>query len=160
MNWRRLERRWNSLERSLIGGCAALALVLEALAMSTRYLAPQWSLDWIEEAVIYLIVWGTWLAGSQLVGQGQHIHADLLLRCMPPPWLRAAQLAGAVLGLGFCLALSVGAWQVVHFAILSGERSEDSLALPLAWYYCSMALGAALMSGKYALVAVRLWRRD
>lgn len=149
--------RWSALEQKCIGMLAGLAVLIELLVMTTRYLLPNVALGWAEQFVIYLVIWALWLSGSQLVEKGEFIQNDLLLQQLPRRWKRRVRLAGAVCGLGFCAALCWGGAAVVHFAWTVGERSEGGITVPLALYYLSVPVGTLLMCGKYALVGIWRW---
>lgn len=153
-----LMQRLSALEVILIGVCVALALAIELLLMVTRYLVLGPSLGWLEQVAIYCIVWALWLSGSQLVEKHGHIHNDLLLQRLSRKWQRLIGLAGSVLGLLFSSLLCYGSWVVVHFAQVIGETTEGDVAIPLTFYYLSMAIGTLLVSGKYLLVMIEQWR--
>lgn len=149
--------RLSKIERHLIGIFTGLALGLEFLVMSTRYLIPSLAFGWIEEIVIYLLIWGIWLSASQLVEKQEHIHNDLILRRLSGRPQLVMKVIISALGLIFCIALCWGSFAVVHFAWVSGETSEGSTTVPLLLYYLSMAVGTGFMSSKYLLIITQNW---
>lgn len=150
--------RLSRVELRLIGVFAGLALGLEFLVMSTRYLIPNLPFGWAEQLVIYLLIWALWLSASQLVEKQEHIHNDLILHRLPSRLERKVKLTISALGLVFCIALCWGSLAVVHFAWITGETSEGNTPIPLALYYLSMAVGTLLMSSKYLLIIAKTWR--
>lgn len=150
--------RLSRIELHLIGVFAGLALGLEFLVMSTRYLLPSLPFGWAEQLVIYLLTWALWLSASQLVEKQEHIHNDLLLSRLPSRLERKARLMISTAGLILCAALCWGSFAVVHFAWITGETSEGNTPIPLVLYYLSMAVGTLLMSGKYLFIITKIWR--
>lgn len=147
-------RAWTAVERVLVGVLGGVALALSGFEIVTRYFAPQYAPDWGEEIIVYVVMWGIFLAGSSLVAENRHVRADIILRLMGTRGQRAAELFNAVLGLAFTAMLAWFGWQVVEFAILLDERSISSLKFPIAWYYLSLPVAMALMSLRYV---IRLW---
>lgn len=154
---RALIARLSKIERLLIGIFAGLALGLAFLVMTTRYLIPDLAFGWLEQPVIFLLIWALWLSASQLVEKQEHIHNDLILRRLSGPARRAMKFMISALGLIFCIALCWGSFAVVHFAWMSGETSEGITPVPLTLYYLSMAVGTLLMSSKYLLIITKIW---
>lgn len=152
--------RLSKVEFRLIGIFAGLALGLEFLVMSTRYLIPNLPFAWAEQLVIYLLTWSLWLSASQLAEKQEHIHNDLILRALSGQSERIIKLTISVVALVFSCALCWGSFEVVHFAWLTGETSEGNTPVPLSLYYSSMALGTLLMSGKYLLIVMKTWRGE
>lgn len=150
--------RLSRVEFRLIGVFAGLALALEFLVMSTRYLLPDLPFGWAEQLVIYLLTWALWLSASQLVERQEHIYNDLVLDRLSDRPSRGLKLIISTIGLVFCIALCWGSLKVVQFAWITGETSEGSTPIPLTWYYSSMAVGTLLMSGKYLLIVMKIWR--
>jgi C4-dicarboxylate transporter, DctQ subunit len=131
-----------------------VALVLSGFEIVTRYFAPRYAPDWGEEIIVYVVMWGIFLAGSSLVAENRHVRADLVLRLMGAAGQRAAEIFNSLLGLAFTLLLARFGWEVVEFALLLDERSISSLKFPIAWYYLSLPVAMALMSLRYV---IRLW---
>lgn len=149
-----LLRTWEQIERAVVGLLGGIALLLSAFEIVTRYLLPQYAPDWGEEVIVYVTIWGVFLAGSALVAENRHVRADLLIRLLGPAGQRLAELFNASAGLFFTGALAWFGWQVVEFAIDMEETSISSLRFPIAWYYACLPVGMALMCLRYV---VRLW---
>ena len=57
----------HNLTRRLVGALGIAALAMACWQMAERYLLPKLGSVWIEETVIYLFAWGTFLAVALLV---------------------------------------------------------------------------------------------
>lgn len=147
-------RIWSAVEHVLVGALGGVALVLSGFEIVTRYFAPSYAPDWGEEIIVYVVIWGIFLAGSSLVAENRHVRADLALRMLGVGGQRAAELFNVSLGLAFTLMLAWFGWEVVEFALLLDERSISSLKFPIAWYYLCLPVAMTLMSVRYL---VRLW---
>lgn len=146
-----LLRAWEQVERIVVGLLGGIALVLSAFEIVTRYLFPAYAPDWGEEVIVYVTMWGVFLAGSALVGENRHVRADLLVRLLTPGGQRLTELFNGLAGLLFTGVLAWYGWEVVEFAIDMEETSISSLRFPIAWYYACLPLGMALMCLRYAI---------
>lgn len=149
-----LHQAWGQVERIVVGLLGGIALVLSAFEIVTRYLFPQYAPDWGEEVIVYVTIWGVFLAGSALVDENRHVRADLLVRLLGPAGQRVTELFNTVAGLIFTGALTWFGWQVVDFAVMMDETSISSLKFPIAYYYACLPAGMALMFVRYL---IRLW---
>lgn len=141
----------NTLLRQMPGLLAALALLLACYAAAARYLYPSLAGGWVDELVIYLLVWAMWLSGNLLVWDNAQVRADLLERLLrDSPWAGVLNRAVAILGLAFCLTMTWAGALVTLAAIELGERGDSTIALPLWVYYAGLPVGMALMGWRYA----------
>ena len=145
---------WNALERYVVGLLGGIALVLSGFEVVTRYGFPQFAPDWGEEVIVYVVIWGTFLAGSALTEQNRHVRADILVRMLGAGRQRLLELFNAGLGVFFCGAMAWFGWEVVEFAIMLDEHSISSLHFPVALYYLCLPVGMALMTLRFL---VRIW---
>lgn len=155
----RLVAAWDRVEVNLIGTLTLLSLLLSIYAIVSRYLTPQFALDWPGEVVVYLITWAFFLAGARAVMDADHVKADLLTNFLSQKWEQYFNIGQDMAATLFCLALMFGGVQVVQLALQLGERSDSSLALPLWVYYLCLPVGLASISCRYAgrlLVSIRL----
>jgi len=148
-------RAWGAVEGWLIGLCGLTGLGLAVYQMVTRYAFPALYVDWAEETVVYLVVWGMWLAASGLVAENRHVRADLVIRLLPPRAQYLFEIANTAVCLVFC---GVIAWVGIDIATLAwelDERSTSSLRIPMWIYFACVPVGTALMTLRYAM---RLWQ--
>ena len=147
-------RVWGRVERVVVGVLGAIALVLSGFEIVTRYFLPAYAPDWGEEIIVYVTMWGIFLAGSALVEENRHVRADIVVRLFGAQGQRAAEVFNTLAGLAFTSLLAWYGWAVVDFALLLDERSISSLKFPIAWYYASLPAAMILMAARYA---IRLW---
>ena len=138
--------------RTLVGTLAGLALLMSAYSATTRYLFPSFAYGWIDELVVYLIVWAMWLAGSLLVSENKHVKADIVDRILSPVWAARIHAAITAIGFVFCSLMAYGGAIVVALSIRLGEYSDSTIALPLWTYYIGFPVGMLLMAWQYARV--------
>ena len=149
-----LLRAWGAVEGWLIGLCGLAGLTLAVYQMVTRYAYPALFVDWGEETVVYLVVWGMWLAASGLVAENRHVRADLVIRLLPARAQHLLEIANTLVCLTFC---GVVAWIGIDIATLAwelDERSTSSLRMPMWIYFASVPVGTGLMTARYL---IRLW---
>lgn len=141
--------KWSVIEVAIIAGLTLASMAISIFAIATRYFAPEYSLDWADEMVVYLITWAIWLAGARAILTSGHVQSDFIVEKLSPSWrLRLALLQdlGAAL---FCFTVMIGGIQVVRLALYFGERSESSLAMPLWIYYLCLPVGLASITIRY-----------
>jgi TRAP-type C4-dicarboxylate transport system permease small subunit len=146
----RFGERLRRFEAALIGVLVLAAIVLYLYGSATRVLAPAYSLDWVEEVTIYLVVWSTLLCGRRLSAERGHISAQVIDHLVPAGVKRALDLAIDLLTFGFCAVLFWLGVQAVAFVHGLDERSATTLQAPQAWVL-DLALPVAM-----ALVIVGL----
>ena len=139
---------------AVIGVLTGTALLLASYSAACRYLFPALAQGWVDELVIYFIVWAMWLSGHLLVSEGTHVRADLIGRFVAPVW--SARLAAIVAAIGFmfCCLMTYGGVMVVLLSVRLGEYSDSTLALPLWLYYLGFPVGMLLMAWQYLRLLV------
>lgn len=142
---------WDRIEIIVIGTLTLLSLALSIFAIVSRYLTPQYALDWPGEMIVYLITWAFFLAGARAVMDSDHVRADLLTSFLSRRWTVYFGVLQDFCAMLFCMAVMVGGLQVVRFALQLGERSDSSLALPMWVYYLCLPIGLASISCRYAV---------
>lgn len=150
---------WNRIELFVIGVQGALALLLALYVMATRYLIPEWSIDWGEELIVYLLVWAIWLSSSRLAGKNEHIQTDLIIKIVPPGIQYWLSFIHYLIGIIFTFAMLLAGSQVVWFAITIGENTESSMHFPLWVYYLSIPFGLGLMTLRYCHQLMHLFTK-
>lgn len=151
------------IEVIVIGVLTLLSLMLSIYAIISRYLTPQYALDWPGEMVVYLITWAFFLAGARAVMDSDHVKADLLTNLLSRKWSLYFSVLQDFCAMLFCLAVMIGGLQVVRLALLLGERSDSSLALPMWVYYLCLPVGLASIFSRYSVrlfVSIRLIKQS
>lgn len=132
------------LSRNLAGVISAVALLLLCFEVVTRYFMPSLLPDWSAEIVIYLVVWALFLAAGELVLEGKHIHADLIVDRLPAKLKWGLAVLASAAGLGFSMLFLWYGYEVVAFAHMIGEEGESSLRFPKYIYYLALPVGMAM----------------
>ena len=151
----RISTVWDWVERTLVGLLGAAAMVIAAVQVFGRYIAPGEAITWAEEVIVYLAVWAVMIVASQLVRTDSMVRPDLVLRLMPPGTQRWVEMFNCVVALVFSAGLVWYGWTIVDTALLIDERSSTDLQFPMWIYYLSLPVGGGLMLLRYAMRLVR-----
>jgi TRAP-type C4-dicarboxylate transport system permease small subunit len=125
--------RLRRFETALIGVLVLGAIALYLYGSATRVLAPAYSLDWVEEVTIYLVVWSTLLCGRRLAVERAQISAQVIDHLLPAGAKRVLDVAIDAVTAVFCAVLLVLGAQAVSFVHGLDERSATTLQAPQAW---------------------------
>ncbi len=146
---------WNQVEKFLIGLLALASVACAFYGVVMRYIF-QMTPDWIEEIVIYMVIWSVFLVASTLVEERGHVAATLLVERFPLKMRRFLAVFNGLLALAFCLLIVQFGLQIVADAFLKDARSVTSLRFPLWISYLSVVTGCTLMSIRYGIRIYRL----
>jgi len=146
---------WDRVERILVGILGACAMVIAAIQVFGRYIAPGQAITWAEEVIVYIAVWAVMIIASQLVRMDGHVRPDLVLRLLPPGVQRWVEMFNCLVAMAFTFGMLWYGWKVVGTALLLDQRSSSDLQFPLWIYYLALPTGGALMFGRYAIRLVR-----
>ncbi len=148
-------KRWNWVEKTLIGILAFSATLISFYTVMTRYLL-NYSPDWGEEVIIYLIIWGVFISASLLAEEREHVAATLLVERFPLKMRRFLAILNAALPFGFCVFIFIFGLKIVGDAFLREERSLTALRFPVWISYLSVVVGCALVSVRFVIRIRRL----
>jgi C4-dicarboxylate transporter DctQ subunit len=146
---------WDRIEETLVGLLGLIALVIGLLQVVGRYIDPARAISYAEEVIVYLIIWAIMIASSQLVRRDGHVRPDLVLRLLPPRYLRLVEIFNCLVAIVFCGALVWYGWQIVDTSLLIDETSSTDLQFPMWIYYLALPVGSALMLVRYLMRLVR-----
>ena len=146
---------WNWVEKTLIGILILSATLISFYTVMTRYLL-NYSPDWGEEVIIYLIIWGVFISASLLAEEREHVAATLLVERFPLKMRRFLAIFNALLAFGFCVLIFIFGLKIVGEAFLREERSLTALRFPVWIAYLSVVVGCALVSIRYVIRIHRL----
>ena len=146
---------WDWIEETLVGLLGLIALVIGLLQVIGRYIDPARAISYAEEVIVYLIIWAIMIVSSQLVRRDGHVRPDLVLRLLPPRYLRLIEIFNCLVALVFCGALVWYGWQIVDTSLLIDETSSTDLQFPMWIYYLALPVGGALMLARYTMRLVR-----
>ena len=138
-----------------MGLLGLIALVIGVLQVVGRYIDPARAISYAEEVIVYLIIWAIMIVSSQLVRRDGHVRPDLVLRLLPPRYLRIAEIFNCLVAIVFCGALVWYGWEIVDTSLLINETSSTDLQFPMWIYYLSLPVGSALMLVRYVMRLAR-----
>ncbi|THD73615.1 MAG: TRAP transporter small permease [Bradyrhizobium sp.] len=146
---------WDWIEETLVGLLGLVALVIGLLQVIGRYIDPGRAISYAEEVIVYLIIWAIMIVSSQLVRRDGHVRPDLVLRLLPPRYLRLVEIFNCLVAIVFCGSLIWYGWQIVDTSLLIDETSSTDLQFPMWIYYLALPVGSALMLLRYIMRLVR-----
>ena len=146
----------HNLTRRLVGALGIAALAMACWQMAERYLLPKLGSVWIEETVIYLFAWGTFLAVALLVQEDKHVRADVIVRLLPAHLQRRVELLNCLLGFFFCAVVAWFGGVVAVDAFSLDERSVTGSSIPIWFFYASLPVGMSLSAAWYLRQLYRL----
>lgn len=146
---------WNRTERFLVGILTFLACMFTFYGVITRY-GFSYSPEWIEETVMYMIIWAVFIVASTLTAERGHVGATFIVEKLPPKARRVMEVFTGLLAFLFCVLICYWGFQIVHLAYVTDERSLTSMRYPLWGTYLAVPLGAALIIGRYGMRLYRL----
>ncbi len=141
-------RAWNWMEKFLVGLLAFLATIFTFYSVIMRY-GFNFSPEWVEETVMYMIIWSVFIISSTLAEERGHVGASFVVERFPPKARRVVEAFTALLALAFCALICYWGFQIVHLAYVTDERSLTSMRYPLWGAYLSVPVGATLILGRY-----------
>jgi C4-dicarboxylate transporter DctQ subunit len=151
----RISGAWDWIERTSVGLLGACAMVIAAVQVFGRYIAPGAAITWAEEVIVYIAVWAVMIIASQLVRTDGHVRPDLVLRLLRPGVQRWVEMFNCLVAMGFTFGMLWYGWTVVATAVLLNQTSSSDLQFPLWIYYLALPAGGALMLGRYTIRLVR-----
>ena len=146
---------WDRIEDTLVGLLGLIALVIGVLQVVGRYFDPARAISYAEEVIVYLVIWAIMIVSSQLVRRDGHVRPDLVLRLLPPRYLRFVEIFNCLVAMVFCGALVWYGWEIVDTSLLINETSSTDLQFPMWIYYLALPVGGALMLARYTMRLVR-----
>jgi C4-dicarboxylate transporter DctQ subunit len=152
---RRFFSAWDRVERTLVGVLGAVALAIAVTQVFGRYIAPSRAINWGEEVIVYIMVWGVMLIASQLVRTDGQVRPDLVLRMLPARVQRWVEMFNCLVAIAFTFGMVWYGWDVVGTAILLDQRSSSDLQFPIWIYYAALPVGGALMLIRYVIRLIR-----
>lgn len=123
--------------RLAISAMTLLVLVQVVLRYVVR--AP---LSWVEEATVFLMIWVTFIGAGRALRLGEHIAMTLARDRLPKRFVDTLRALSHLAILSFVALLAYHGWRLALSA--EGQRSP-ALAIPMAWPYFIIPLGALFM---------------
>lgn len=144
------------IESIVVGGLTALALGFCSYNVIVRLIAPAWTLDFVEEVQVYMVIWAIFLSLGTVTLMDRHVKSDFFINMFPPKLKRGVEVLADVLGLIFSVCAVYYGSAVAYQAWDFGDVSTTVLRVPLWIYFAALPGGALMMSIAYV---VRLGRK-
>jgi C4-dicarboxylate transporter, DctQ subunit len=150
--------RWNWTERSFAGLLGVITTFLAFTNTLLRYLFS-YSPEWMEELVIYLIIWSAFVIASTLVEEQRHVGATFLVDLLPPAVRRVVEVVTSLLAFGFCSLVLLLGYKIVYISYITDERSMSGARFPTWMFYLALPVGLTLITARYGRRIYRLFFR-
>jgi TRAP-type C4-dicarboxylate transport system permease small subunit len=112
------------------GAAALLAIVvLNAANIVLRYFFRS-PLSWAEEAMLYLMIFGVYVAAVSVAWQQAHIRIDAILDFAPPARRKFLEIVSTLVLAGVLVPVVLASFRVVNLLFEFDQRS-DALQLPM-----------------------------
>jgi TRAP-type C4-dicarboxylate transport system permease small subunit len=144
------------IEALIVGGLATLALAMCSYNVIVRLTVPSWTLDFVEEVQVYMVIWAVFLSLGTVTLMDRHVKSDFFINLFPPKLKHGVEIFSDVLGLIFCVFSVYFGSAVAYQAWDYGDVSTTMLRIPLWIYFAAFPGGALVMGLAYF---VRLYRR-
>jgi TRAP-type C4-dicarboxylate transport system permease small subunit len=140
--------------------CMLLVFGLFVFGIGMRYLANR-PLNWIDEAVTLLSVWGTFWTAALVIRWPDHIAFDVVFNALSPEKQRYFLLAGS---LGFIALIGAAMPGMVDYTLFLWRERTDAMQLRLDFVFSIFPFFFAVVLIRLAVVAKNLagrnWRRE
>ncbi len=152
----RFDRVLTRIENVLAAGTLGLATIIAIVAVVLRY-AFGIFLFWSEEAIIYLIIYSTFLGAVITLRHNEHVNVDIFAVFLKERGKRMVALLGGVMTLVYLGAIGFFAWMLL-FEPFSTATVTPSLKLPLWVVEAAVPIGLTLMFLRALEILVRTAR--
>jgi TRAP-type C4-dicarboxylate transport system permease small subunit len=132
------------IPRAAIGAVILIAIAINFANIVGRYLflAP---LDWAEEVLSFLVIWGVCLGASAVTYDNRHLDMNLFTGGFSPKLRAVLEIAKVVTLVGFALFTAVNAWTIVALMQSNGQVSVTA-GIPMTVPYAAFVAGFALIA--------------
>jgi C4-dicarboxylate transporter DctQ subunit len=148
-------QRWSWTERSFAGLLGLITTFFAFTNTVLRYVFS-YSPEWMEEIVVYLIIWSAFVIASTLVEERRHVGATFLVDLLPPGMHRVVEVATSLLALSFCILVLLLGYKIVYISYLTDERSMSGVRFPLWIFNLALPVGLTLITARYGRRIYRL----
>ncbi len=151
-----LDRIVTFLEEAFVGFTLLFATLLLFCGVVFRYFF-NYTFEWSDELIRYVIIWSTFIGGGLCAKKGMHVKMDILLRIMPPGFLRYWNMLLTVVAVLFSLFCM---WQGYRMVLLTQSFGRTGVSFPLPMWitYLAVPLGYTLMFIHFLVSLVNQWR--
>ncbi|TCT05989.1 TRAP transporter small permease [Aquabacter spiritensis] len=153
----------NHALRHAVGAVLGVMVVTVAIQICVRFVLPRLGIvaaaPWTEELARYLLVWAVFVGAAVATRTGALICMDSLPDALPPALGHIVRTFALLLTIGFFALLF---WLGLRWVEFGLAETSTVMALPMAWVYAAMPVGAAVSIVNLAalLFERRLERRE
>ncbi|MEW6256068.1 MAG: TRAP transporter small permease subunit [Pseudomonadota bacterium] len=150
---------WSVDRLSMIAALAAGLLLAAAMVVTVEMIFLRYAFRaptiWQTDFVVFSATAAVFLGAPYVLLTRGHVGVDVIELMAAPPLRRALGLAGALLGLVFCLAMSVASLIFFHEAYVNEWRTSSVAAIVLWVPLLPLPLGFILLSLQYVAEIAR-----
>jgi C4-dicarboxylate transporter DctQ subunit len=152
----RFDRVLTRVENVLAASALGLATLIAIVAVILRYVFGTF-LFWSEEAIIYLIIYSTFLGAVITLRHNEHVNVDILGTFLKARGKRAVAVLAAAITVVYLVCIGIFAWLLL-FEPFSTSTITPSLKLPLWVVEAAVPIGLTLMLLRALEILVRAAR--
>jgi TRAP-type C4-dicarboxylate transport system permease small subunit len=152
----RFDRVLTRIENVLAASALGLATLIAIVAVVLRYVFGIF-LFWSEEAIIYLIIYSTFLGAVITLRHNEHVSVDVFGPFVKARGKRALVVLGAAITVVYLACIGFFAWALL-FEPFSTSTITPSLKLPLWVVEAAVPIGLTLMLLRALEILVRTAR--
>lgn len=149
----RFDRVLTRIENVLAASALGLATVIAIVAVLLRYLFGTF-LFWSEEAIIYLIIYSTFLGAVITLRHNEHVNVDIFGAFLKARGKRVFAVLAAAITVVYLVCIGFFAWLLL-FEPFSTSTITPSLKLPLWVVELAVPIGLTLMLLRALEILVR-----
>jgi C4-dicarboxylate transporter DctQ subunit len=149
----RFDRVLTRIENVLAASALGLATIIAIFAVVLRY-AFGIFLFWSEEAIIYLIIYSTFLGAVITLRHNEHVNVDIFGAFLKARGKRAFAVLAAAITVAYLVCIGFFAWLLL-FEPFSTSTITPSLKLPLWVVEAAVPIGLTLMLLRALEILVR-----
>lgn len=150
-----LDRALTSIENVVAAGTLGLAAAISIINVILRQFDMSWF--WTEEAVIYLIIYSTFIGAVITLRHNEHVSVDILGVFFKERGKKWLALVAGVVTIVYLVIMGYLGWMLL-FEPFSSTTVTPVLKLPLWAVELSVALGMTLMLIRALEMLWRTWR--
>ena len=152
----RFDRVLTRIENVLAASALGLATIIAIVAVVLRY-AFGIFIFWSEEAIIYLIIYSTFLGAVITLRHNEHVNVDIFGAFLAKRGKRVFAVLGAAITVVYLVGIGFYAWLLL-FEPFSTSTITPSLKLPLWVVEAAVPIGFTLMLLRALEILVRTAR--
>jgi len=152
----RFDRVLTRIENVLAASALGLATLIAVVAVLLRYVFGIF-LFWSEEAIIYLIIYSTFLGAVITLRHNEHVNVDIIGVFLARRGKRAMALIGTAITVVYLVCVGFFAWLLL-FEPFSTSTTTPSLEVPLWVVEAAVPIGFTLMLLRALEILVRTAR--